>query len=76
MDVLSPGTSTIHTRARYFFFIPWIYGPLEERRMASERAHRKGARWRDQNRIRAAEVDQLRRHDRKTRGRLPQATPE
>lgn len=24
-DVLFPGTSTLHTRARYFLFIPWCY---------------------------------------------------
>jgi len=24
-DGLFPGTSTIHTRARYFLFIPWLY---------------------------------------------------
>jgi len=31
-DLLFPGTSTIQTRARYFFFIPWIYGDLEKKR--------------------------------------------
>src|SRR5262245_26446809 len=31
-DVLAPGTSTIQTRARYFFFIPWCYQKLESRR--------------------------------------------
>ena len=30
-DVLSPGTSTIQTRARYFFFVPWVYLALERR---------------------------------------------
>lgn len=30
-DVLSPGTSTIQTRARYFFFVPWAYLGLERR---------------------------------------------
>ncbi len=29
-QLLSPGTSTIQTRARYFLFIPWIYRRLEE----------------------------------------------
>ncbi len=24
-DLLAPGTSTIQTRPRYFFFVPWIY---------------------------------------------------
>lgn len=28
-DLLFPGLSTLHTRARYFFFIPWVYGGLE-----------------------------------------------
>lgn len=27
-DLLSPGTSTIQTRARYFLFIPWIYAQI------------------------------------------------
>ena len=31
-DLLFPATSTIQTRARYFLFIPWIYGELERRR--------------------------------------------
>lgn len=30
-DVLSPGTSTIQTRGRYFFFIAWVYQQLEKR---------------------------------------------
>ena len=28
-DVLFPGLSTLHTRARYFFFLPWVYRGLE-----------------------------------------------
>jgi hypothetical protein len=24
-DHLFPGTSTLHSRARYFLFIPWVY---------------------------------------------------
>jgi hypothetical protein len=36
-DVLTPGTSTIQTRARYFFFIPWIYLSLERKGTAAER---------------------------------------
>jgi hypothetical protein len=31
-EILSPGTSTIQTRARYFFFIPWIYHDIEKGR--------------------------------------------
>lgn len=36
-EILFPGTSVIHTRARYFFFIPWIYLQLEDARVPSER---------------------------------------
>ena len=32
-DQLLPGLSTIQTRARYFFFIPWIYQRLENQRV-------------------------------------------
>jgi hypothetical protein len=31
-DYLFPGTSTIQTRLRYLFFVPWIYQELERRR--------------------------------------------
>jgi hypothetical protein len=34
-DVLFPGTSVLHTRARYFLFIPWVYQYLENRRIDS-----------------------------------------
>lgn len=34
-DILFPGTSVIHTRARYFLFIPWIYLRLESKRTPS-----------------------------------------
>ncbi len=34
-DHLFPGTSTIQTRLRYFFFIPWIYKKLEDERVPS-----------------------------------------
>ena len=30
-DLLFPGTGTVQTRARYFFFISWIYRDLEQR---------------------------------------------
>jgi hypothetical protein len=36
-DWLAPGTSTIQTRARYFFFLPWIYRSLEPRRVTEDR---------------------------------------
>jgi hypothetical protein len=31
---LVPGTSTIQTRARYFLFVPWIFGSLERNRVS------------------------------------------
>jgi hypothetical protein len=34
-DELFPGTSVLHTRARYHFFIPWLYLDLERRRVPS-----------------------------------------
>lgn len=43
-DLLFPGTSTIQTRARYFFFVPWMYLDLEKKRTdpskISERARK------------------------------------
>ncbi len=32
-DRLFPGTSTIQTRLRYMFFVPWIYRELEQSRV-------------------------------------------
>jgi len=34
-DLFFPATSTIQTRARYFFFVPWMYLHLEGRRIPS-----------------------------------------
>lgn len=34
-DVLFPGTSTLHTRARYFLIIPWLYRYLEGKQVPS-----------------------------------------
>lgn len=34
-ELLFPGTSTLHTRARYFLFIPWVYRRYEEKRVPS-----------------------------------------
>lgn len=31
--MLSPGTSTVQTRLRYFIFLPWIFGSLESERV-------------------------------------------
>lgn len=32
-DILFPGTSTIHTRAKYFFIVPWIMRNLEKQNL-------------------------------------------
>jgi len=34
-DLLFPGTGSLQTRARYFFFVPWMYQYLEQRRVPS-----------------------------------------
>jgi len=36
-DLLFPGTSTIQTRARYFFFVPWMYRHLHEKRVSADK---------------------------------------
>lgn len=36
-EILFPATSVIHTRARYYFFVPWIYLKLEDARVSSEK---------------------------------------
>ena len=33
-EMLSPGTSTIQTRLRYFIFLPWIFRRLEQERVS------------------------------------------
>ena len=33
-DMLSPGTSTIQTRLRYFVFLPWVFRGLEDERVS------------------------------------------
>ncbi len=40
-DALFPGTSVLHTRARYFLFIPWIYLGLEGRKTPAADVARK-----------------------------------
>jgi hypothetical protein len=43
-DGLFPGTSTLHTRARYLLFIPWLFQQASQARdpkMAADRAERK-----------------------------------
>lgn len=34
-DMLFPGTGALQTRARYFFFVPWMYSEFEAKRVAS-----------------------------------------
>src|SRR5690242_9406634 len=34
-NLLFPGTSVLHTRARYLLFIPWVYIGLERRHVRS-----------------------------------------
>lgn len=40
-DLLFPGTSTLHTRARYFFFIPWVYQRLADKGVTSSELARR-----------------------------------
>src|SRR5690348_1180859 len=41
-DMFFPGTSTVQTRARYFFFIPWMYLSMEKKKVVSNRIADKG----------------------------------
>jgi hypothetical protein len=43
-DLFFPGTGTVQTRARYFFFVPWIYKRLEQRRVGSHEVKAKARR--------------------------------
>lgn len=36
-DILFPGTSTLHTRAKYFLFIPWIFMKHEKKKTSSDK---------------------------------------
>jgi len=36
-DILFPGTSTLHTRAKYFLFIPWIFMKHEGKKTSSDK---------------------------------------
>ncbi len=40
-EMLHPGTSYIHTRLRYFMFLPWIFQRLEAERVAPEEFFRR-----------------------------------
>jgi hypothetical protein len=41
-DMLFPGTGALQTRARYFFFVPWMYRGFEAERVSSAEVTRKG----------------------------------
>src|SRR3990172_7519863 len=41
-DMLFPGTGALQTRARYFFFVPWMYLGFEAARVSSAEGARKG----------------------------------
>jgi hypothetical protein len=41
-DQLFPGTSTLHTRLRYVFFLPWLYAQLEEKQTSSSKYQEAG----------------------------------
>jgi hypothetical protein len=43
-NLLFPGTSVLHTRARYLLFIPWIYGELERQRVPSSQIAQRARR--------------------------------
>lgn len=43
-DLLFPGTSVLHTRARYLLFIPWVYLSLERKTVGSAHAAVAGRR--------------------------------
>ncbi|MFN2397255.1 MAG: DUF6361 family protein [Gemmatimonadaceae bacterium] len=69
-DQLLPGLSTIQTRARYFFFVPWIYQRLEKDRF-------EGAEFRGEARKREIKlIDHLLESDdiQGTIGQLSRAT--
>lgn len=44
-NLLFPGTSVLHTRARYFLFIPWIYRRLEREGVGSRDVAVRGRRY-------------------------------
>src|SRR5690606_10163477 len=39
-ELLFPGTSTLHTRARYLLFVPWVVTSITSRRLHVDRAVR------------------------------------
>ena len=44
-NLLFPGTSVLHTRARYFLFIPWIYRRLEREGVRSRDVQARARRY-------------------------------
>lgn len=40
-DTLFPGTGALQTRARYFFFVPWMFQQMEARRVPSSEVNRR-----------------------------------
>ena len=74
-DLLFPGTSTIQTRAKYFFFIPWIFSELEQHRLEYGEARLNGRRGEValMNELAKAEDDQgvIGKQSRDTLKRLP-----
>jgi hypothetical protein len=44
-NLLFPGTSVLHTRARYFLFIPWIYRRLEQEGVRSREVAARARRY-------------------------------
>ena len=44
-NLLFPGTSVLHTRARYFLFVPWIYRRLEKEGASSRDAEERARRY-------------------------------
>ncbi len=41
-DLMFPGTGALQTRARYFFFVPWMYQDLDRRRYPASEIARRG----------------------------------
>jgi hypothetical protein len=43
-DLLFPGTGALQTRARYFFFVPWMYQDLERKKVPASEVERRARR--------------------------------
>lgn len=44
-DLMFPGTGSLQTRARYFFFVPWMFGSLETDRVSSAEMPRRARQF-------------------------------